>query len=86
VTALDSPDPPPYRRTIEIMSAPSLAPFIAKRAWLKSWMTPLANWYVNAAGYRQLGLRYAAPQVEEVPCVVESMETMAYESIPGQMG
>jgi hypothetical protein len=24
--------------------------------------------------------------VEEVPCVVESMETMAYESIPGQMG
>ncbi|KAI8934431.1 hypothetical protein NX059_009163 [Plenodomus lindquistii] len=39
------------------MSAPSLAPYIAKRPWLKKWVTPLANWYCNAAGYRQLGLR-----------------------------
>ena len=41
------------------MSAPSLAPFINKRPWLKRWMAPLADWYCNAAGYRQLGLRYA---------------------------
>ncbi|EAT87714.1 cytochrome b-c1 complex subunit 7 [Parastagonospora nodorum] len=39
------------------MSAPSLAPFINKRPWLQRWMKPLANWYCNAAGYRQLGLR-----------------------------
>ncbi|KAL6707151.1 Cytochrome b-c1 complex subunit 7, mitochondrial [Coniothyrium glycines] len=39
------------------MSAPSLAPYIAKRPWLKRWVQPLANWYTNAAGYRQLGLR-----------------------------
>lgn len=43
------------------MSAPSLAPLIMKRPWLHRWMKPLANWYTNAAGYRQLGLRYAAP-------------------------
>ena len=43
------------------MSAPSLAPFILKRPWLQKWVQPLANWYINAAGYRQLGLRYAPP-------------------------
>ena len=31
--------------------------FIVKRPWLKRWMTPLANWYTDAAGYRKLGLR-----------------------------
>ncbi|KAF2013759.1 hypothetical protein BU24DRAFT_442710 [Aaosphaeria arxii CBS 175.79] len=39
------------------MSAPSLAPFILKRPWLQKFVSPLAKWYVNAAGYRQLGLR-----------------------------
>ncbi|KAF2418247.1 14 kDa subunit of cytochrome bd ubiquinol oxidase [Tothia fuscella] len=39
------------------MSQPSLAKFVIKRPWLKRWMTPLANWYVDAAGYRKLGLR-----------------------------
>ncbi|USP76573.1 Cytochrome b-c1 complex subunit 7 [Curvularia clavata] len=39
------------------MSAPSLAPYIMKRPWLQRWMKPLSNWYCNAAGYRQLGLR-----------------------------
>lgn len=41
------------------MSQPSLTNFIVKRPWLNRWMTPLANWYCNAAGYRKLGLRYA---------------------------
>jgi ubiquinol-cytochrome c reductase subunit 7 len=36
----------------------SLAPFIKARPWLKNAIMPVANWYVNAAGYRQLGLRY----------------------------
>ncbi|KAL4927217.1 ubiquinol--cytochrome-c reductase subunit 7 [Aspergillus undulatus] len=39
------------------MSAPSLANFIIKRPLLKRWMMPIANWYVDAAGYRRLGLR-----------------------------
>ncbi|KAL3424460.1 ubiquinol-cytochrome C reductase complex 14kD subunit [Phlyctema vagabunda] len=39
------------------MSAPTLINFIAKRSWLKKALTPLANWYANAAGYRKLGLR-----------------------------
>ncbi|KAI0395386.1 cytochrome b-c1 complex subunit 7 [Xylariaceae sp. FL0594] len=38
------------------MSAPSLAPFVAKRPWLRKMLQPVANWYSNAAGYRQLGL------------------------------
>ena len=40
-----------------IMAYPSAAKFILKRPWLKRWMMPLAEWYGNAAGYRQLGLR-----------------------------
>ncbi|PSS27212.1 hypothetical protein M430DRAFT_130495 [Amorphotheca resinae ATCC 22711] len=39
------------------MSAPSFTSFIVKRPWLKNFMTPLSNWYCNAAGYRKLGLR-----------------------------
>lgn len=40
------------------MSYVTLAPFVAKRPWLNKALKPLANWYANAAGYRQLGLRY----------------------------
>lgn len=36
----------------------SLAPFIQARPWLHKALTPIANWYGNAAGYRQYGLRY----------------------------
>merc|ERR1711939_15754 len=43
--------------TVAAMSNPSLAKFVVKRPWLNSWMKPLANWYSNAAGYRQLGLK-----------------------------
>ncbi|OJK02518.1 ubiquinol--cytochrome-c reductase subunit 7 [Aspergillus brunneoviolaceus CBS 621.78] len=39
------------------MSAPSITNFIVKRPWLKRWMTPLAQWYTDAAGYRRLGLK-----------------------------
>ena len=46
-----------------IMSQPSLTNFIVKRPWLKKWMTPLANWYTDASGYRKLGLRYASANV-----------------------
>lgn len=37
--------------------APSLAPAILKRPWLTKLVMPIANWYTNAAGYRQMGLR-----------------------------
>ncbi|BCS29005.1 ubiquinol--cytochrome-c reductase subunit 7 [Aspergillus puulaauensis] len=40
------------------MSAPSIANYIAKRPFLRRWMQPIANWYVDAAGYRKLGLRF----------------------------
>ncbi|KAA8649160.1 ubiquinol--cytochrome-c reductase subunit 7 [Aspergillus tanneri] len=40
------------------MSAPSLTSYIVKRPWLKRWMTPIANWYADAAGYRRLGLKF----------------------------
>lgn len=43
------------------MSAPSIANYIAKRPFLRRWMQPIANWYVDAAGYRKLGLRYTTP-------------------------
>jgi hypothetical protein len=49
------PDSDPISVT---MSAPSLGPYIAKRTWLSKWVKPIANWYVKASGYRQLGLRY----------------------------
>ncbi|KAI1165556.1 cytochrome b-c1 complex subunit 7 [Nemania serpens] len=39
------------------MSYTSLTPFVLKRPWLRKLLTPLAGWYANAAGYRQLGLR-----------------------------
>ncbi|KAK3942243.1 cytochrome b-c1 complex subunit 7 [Diplogelasinospora grovesii] len=39
------------------MPALSLAPYVVKKPWLMSMLKPLANWYANAAGYRQLGLR-----------------------------
>jgi len=56
------------------MSAPSFINFILKRPWLRKALTPLANWYGNAAGYRQLGLKYVnsahartASQAQAVP-------------------
>ncbi|CAK7265428.1 Cytochrome b-c1 complex subunit 7, mitochondrial [Sporothrix epigloea] len=39
------------------MSYLSLAPFIRQRPWLHKALKPVANWYVNLAGYRQMGLR-----------------------------
>lgn len=53
------------------MSQPSFTNFVLKRPWLKRWMRPMANWYANAAGYRQLGLRYASSRSGDIsPLVV----------------
>lgn len=43
---------------IHKMSYVTLAPFVAKRPWLTKALSPIVNWYANASGYRQLGLRY----------------------------
>lgn len=40
------------------MAPISLAGFVTKRPWLHKALMPIANWYANAAGYRQIGLRY----------------------------
>jgi hypothetical protein len=40
------------------MSQPSLAKFVMKRPGLHRLLAPVAEWYKNAAGYRQLGLKY----------------------------
>ncbi|KAJ5665735.1 cytochrome b-c1 complex subunit 7 [Penicillium sp. IBT 18751x] len=50
------------------MSAPSITNYIVKRPWLKRAMTPLANWYTDAAGYRKLGLKFddLIPEESEV--------------------
>jgi len=37
--------------------APSLIEAVIKRPWLTKMLKPLSNWYVNAAGYRQMGLK-----------------------------
>ncbi len=43
------------------MSQPSFTKFIVARPWLYRIMKPMADWYCQAAGYRQLGLKYASP-------------------------
>jgi hypothetical protein len=48
------------------MSAPSVSTFIMKRPWLKNWMMPVAKWYKNAAGYRQLGLKFVTIALEQI--------------------
>lgn len=40
-----------------MIPAPSLISSVSKRPWLKKLLTPVANWYANAAGYRQMGLQ-----------------------------
>jgi len=36
----------------------SLAPYIRSSRTLSRWIKPVANWYVNLAGYRRLGFVY----------------------------
>jgi len=36
----------------------SLAPAILKSRYWTRVLTPIAKWYVNVAGYRQMGMKY----------------------------
>lgn len=38
-------------------AAPSLYSAVIKRPWLTKMLMPVANWYANLSGYRQMGLR-----------------------------
>ncbi|KAJ5231565.1 uncharacterized protein N7469_006153 [Penicillium citrinum] len=58
------------------MSAPSITNFIVKRPWLKRWMTPLANWYTDAAGYRKLGLKFDDLIPEESETVQKAIKRL----------
>ncbi|KAI2638912.1 putative ubiquinol--cytochrome-c reductase [Hypomontagnella submonticulosa] len=57
-------------------SYPTLAPFVLKRPWLRSMLTPVAKWYANAAGYRQLGLRADDLIVEENEKVIKALKRL----------
>ncbi|KAJ5113452.1 hypothetical protein N7478_006851 [Penicillium angulare] len=58
------------------MSAPSVANYIVKRPWLKRWMTPIANWYTDAAGYRRLGLKFDDLIPEESETVQQAIKRL----------
>ncbi|KAJ5673950.1 Cytochrome b-c1 complex subunit 7 [Penicillium macrosclerotiorum] len=58
------------------MSAPSIANYIVKRPWLKRWMTPLAQWYTDAAGYRRLGLKFDDLIPEESETVQKAIKRL----------
>ncbi|KAL6857635.1 Cytochrome b-c1 complex subunit 7 [Amphichorda felina] len=63
----------------------SLAPFVNKRPWLKKMLMPVATWYANASGYRQLGLRYDDLYEEEREAVQLALKRLspkeAYERV-----
>ncbi|KAH6604606.1 putative ubiquinol-cytochrome C reductase complex 14kD subunit [Trichoderma cornu-damae] len=63
----------------------SLAPFVLKRPWLTKMLTPAANWYASASGYRQLGLRYDDLLEEESEAMQIALKRLpvkeAYERI-----
>ncbi|KAI9367549.1 cytochrome b-c1 complex subunit 7 [Aspergillus egyptiacus] len=67
------------------MSAPSLGKFIVQRPWLHRWVKPIANWYMDAAGYRKLGLRYDDLIPEESDVVQKALKRLppkeAYDRI-----
>jgi len=51
----------------------SFAPYVKSSRTLSKWITPFAQWYVNVAGYRKVGLRYDDLLVEERPDVQRAL-------------
>ncbi|KAK4234492.1 cytochrome b-c1 complex subunit 7 [Achaetomium macrosporum] len=58
------------------MSAPSLINFVLKRPWLANMLKPVANTYVNAAGYRQMGLWADDLILEEDETVLQALNRL----------
>ncbi|KIK91434.1 hypothetical protein PAXRUDRAFT_27045 [Paxillus rubicundulus Ve08.2h10] len=52
---------------------PSLAPYIRSSRSLKQLVTPVAYWYADLMGYRQMGLKYDDLQMEELPQVQRAL-------------
>ncbi|KAK4032477.1 cytochrome b-c1 complex subunit 7 [Parachaetomium inaequale] len=57
--------------------APSLYNAAVKRPWLMNMLKPLAGWYANAAGYRQLGLKADDLLVEESEPVLKAVARLS---------
>ncbi|KAL2158199.1 hypothetical protein VTH06DRAFT_4519 [Thermothelomyces fergusii] len=57
--------------------APSLYSAAVKRPWLMNLLKPLANWYTNAAGYRQMGLKADDLIVEEDENVLKALSRLS---------
>ncbi|KAI0470712.1 cytochrome b-c1 complex subunit 7 [Xylariaceae sp. FL0804] len=55
---------------------PSLAPFVLKRPFLRRMLSPLADWYKNAAGYRKLGLVADDLIIEENETVIKALKRL----------
>lgn len=68
------------------MAPISLAGFVTKRPWLHKALMPIANWYANAAGYRQIGLRYvlSPPSPTPHPPLSLSLGSMQFNSVGNQ--
>ncbi|KAK4249083.1 cytochrome b-c1 complex subunit 7 [Corynascus novoguineensis] len=56
--------------------APSLYSAAVKRPWLMSLFKPLAGWYSNAAGYRQMGLKADDLILEENETVLQALSRL----------
>jgi len=54
----------------------SLAPYISSSRTLSRWVTPIANWYANASGYRKYGFKYDDLLVEETPDVQRALKRL----------
>jgi ubiquinol-cytochrome c reductase subunit 7 len=54
----------------------SLAPFVKSSRTLSRWITPFANWYANASGYRKYGFKYDDLLVEETPDVQRALNRL----------
>ncbi|KAK4224731.1 cytochrome b-c1 complex subunit 7 [Podospora fimiseda] len=65
--------------------APTLAPYVKARPWLSKLVQPLANWYIGASGYRQMGLRADDLISEENETVLQALRRLppkeAYDRI-----
>ncbi|KDR73468.1 hypothetical protein GALMADRAFT_251143 [Galerina marginata CBS 339.88] len=54
----------------------SLAPYVRSSRTLTKWVTPIANWYANAMGYRKYGFKYDDLLVEENPTVQRALSRL----------
>jgi len=54
----------------------SLNGWIKSSRTLSQYVKPIANWYANLAGYRQMGLKYDDLLVEENPTVQRALNRL----------